>query len=336
MLSAAVFALALSVEAMEGAEAISRLLNLRAAGSDKTYQEAAEVVRKEAAAGGALQQYVLALVSLAPNAPKEVELDEETRQKYLKNREKVKRLAEKRNNAMAWYLLSMETDDLGYLKKAADGGNVQALNAWGAYQLSRALGAGSLADTNETAQAFAAAFDCFKRATLKKDANGMCNLGMCYMRGYGCERNTILAFGAFRGAADLGHTEAMNDLGGFYRDGIGIECDAVIAAKWFERSARLGNAYGQLNYALALLRGDGESRDEAKAIEYLRRAALQKNAEALKCLSDCYAKGCGVAADSKKSLVFLMMSRAAAGDGAAATWLKETGHTKFEEEVLAE
>ncbi len=328
--------MALSVEAMEGAEAISRLLNLRAAGSDKTYREAAAVVRAEAAAGGALQQYVFALVSLAPNAPKEVELDEATRQKYLKNSAKVKRLAEKRNNAMAWYLLSMETDDLGYLKKAADGGNVQALNAWGAYQLSRALGAGALTDTNETAQAFAAAFDCFKRATLKKDANGMCNLGMCYMRGYGCERNTILAFGAFRGAADLGHTEAMNDLGGFYRDGIGIECDAVIAAKWFERSARLGNAYGQLNYALALLRGDGESRDEAKAIGYLRRAALQKNAEALKCLSDCYAKGCGVAADSKKSLVLLMMSRAVAGDGAAVTWLKETGHTKFEEEVTKE
>ncbi len=326
----------LSVEAMEGAEAISRLLNLRAAGSDKTYAEAAAVVRAEAARGGALQQYVLALASLAPNAPKEVELDEETRQKYLKNSAKVRKLAEKRNNAMAWYLLSMETDDLGYLKKAADGGNVQALNAWGAYQLSRALGANALTDTNETAQAFAAAFDCFKQATLKKDANGMCNLGMCYMRGYGCERNTILAFGAFRGAADLGHTEAMNDLGGFYRDGIGIECDAVLAAKWFERSARLGNAYGQLNYALALLRGDGESRDEKKGFEYLRKAALQKNVEALKLLSDCYAKGRGVEMNARKALVLMMMSRAVNGDRGAATWLKETGHTNFEEEVTKE
>ncbi len=322
---------------MEGADAISRLLNLRAAGSDKTYVEAAAIVRAEAARGGALQQYVFALVSLTPHAPKEVALDEETRQNYLnKNRARVQRLAETRNNAMAWYLLSMETDNLEYLKKASDGGNVQGLNAWGAYQLSRALSANSLSDTNETAQAFTAAFECFKRAALKKDSNGLCNLGMCYMRGYGCERNTILAFGAFRAAADLGHTEAMNDLGGFYRDGIGIECDSIIAAKWFERSARLGNAYGQLNYALALLRGDGESRDEKKAIGYLRQAALQKNAEALKCLSECFAKGCGVAANSKKSLVLLMMSRAVNGDRAAATWLNETGHTNFEAEVTAE
>ena len=148
-MSAAVLGAVLSVEAMEGAEAISRLLNLRAAGSDKTYAEAAAVVRKGAEAGGALQQYVLALASLAPNAPQEVALDEETQQRYLKNSSKVKRLAETRNNAMAWYLLSMETDDLGYLKKAADGGNVQALNAWGAYQLSRAMGDGALMSAEE-------------------------------------------------------------------------------------------------------------------------------------------------------------------------------------------
>lgn len=329
--------LALSVSAMEGAQAIARLLNLRPAGSDKTYAQAAEIVRREAAAGGALQQYVLALVSAAPNAPDEIALDEDTRKKYLeKNRLRVRRLAETRNNAMAWYLLSMETDDLDLLKRAKDGGNVQALNAWGTFQLSRALSPGPLASTNEIAHAFAEAIDCFKKASLKKDPNSLCNLGMCYMRGYGVERNPVLSFGAFRAAADMGHTEAMNNLGGFYRDGIGTEVDAVIAARWFARSAQLGNSYGQLNYALALLNGEGESRDEKKALEYLRLSAAQKNPAALKCLADCYENGKGVRVDSKRALVFLMLSRAFEGDAPSGQWLIDTGHTNFLEEVTHE
>ena len=77
---------------------------------------------------------------------------------------------------MAWYLLSLENNDRDLLHRAADAGNVQAMNAWGTYLVTRAIG--ETTDTNEVNRILGVAHDYFKSAAGQGDANGLYNLGI--------------------------------------------------------------------------------------------------------------------------------------------------------------
>jgi len=354
-------------------EAIERLLNSRSAMSPKAYEQAAKEVRAAADAGGVLQQYVIAIVSEDPDAPKAVRLDDKTRAAWLESaRVKIKILAEVKNNAFAWYLLSLEKNDMKALEKAVDGGNVQALNAYGTVLVSEAArgqrnGASGgpeprpMDNSTNVVAMVARAFECFKQAAAKKDANGYYNLGMCYMQGIGCNPDASRAFQCFRAAAEEGHPEAINNIGGFYRDGIGVEINPATSVKWFQKSAELGNPYGQLNYALALQRGEGVKPDEEQALKLFKAAAdaglpeamtaygmclfngqgvdkdvkaaiklFEKAAEmgfppAMDNIAVCYERGEGVEKDVMKSAYWKMKAKAATGDAEARAWMKRQG-----------
>jgi hypothetical protein len=358
----AVAALALASVAEESStEAIVRLLNSRAAGNPKDYAAAAEIVAADAEAGRPLQQFVFAVVASDADIPASIRLTPEKRKEYLnKSRGKIRALAESKGNALAWYLLSLEKNDMKYLKLAAEGDNVQALNAWGTITLTEAMQSGN-SDTNEVEKAMVKSFGCFKKAADMGDANGLYNLGMCYLRGYGCQSDQALAYKCFRKSADAGHPEAINNIGGFYRDGIVVEKNLDSAAKCFEQSAELGNDYGLLNYALALQRGEGVDKDPAKAVGYFKDAAMRGNAEAMNAygmcfytgngvgkdpavavrwfrasaargfppamdnLSSCYDLGLGVRKDPKEATVWKVRGMAARGDRNAASWLEQNG-----------
>ena len=356
---AAVFS---SLAADKSSEAIVTLLNSRASGSRSEFREAAKIVAAGAKEGRPLQQFVIALVANDRDLPRKLRLKPETRKEYLDQaRDKIRRLAEEKNNALAWYLLSLETNDMSFLKRAADGDNVQALNAWGTITLTSALRDPSM-ETNEVARTLIKCFGLFKKAADKGDANGLYNLGMCYMQGYGCMPDEDLAYKCFRTSAEAGHPEAINNIGGFYRDGIVVRANPETAAKWFSKSAELGNAYGMFNYALALQRGEGVEKDVAKAIELLKEASELGNAEAMNAygmcfysgsgvekdpaeavkwyrasaargfapamdnLSSCYSLGTGVRKDEKESLAWKVRGMAARGDRNAAAWLQQNGY----------
>lgn len=347
--------------AEKSSNAIVRLLNSRSAGSPREYAEAAEIVAADAAAGHPLQQFILAVVTNDADLPPKLRLTADKRREYLdKSRDKIRLLAEKKNNALAWYLLSLEKNDMKYLKLAADGENVQALNAWGTITLSEVMRDPN-AETNDIEVVMGKSFECFKKAADQGDANGLYNLGMCYLRGYGCQSDQSLAFKYLRTSAEKGHAEAINNIGGFYRDGIVVEKNLESAAKFFERSASLGNDYGQFNYALALQRGDGVDKDSARALELFKQAAMRGNAEAMNSygmcfytgdgvgkddpvavkwflasaargfppamdnLSACYELGRGVRRDPKESTVWKVRAMAARGDRNAAAWLQQNG-----------
>ena len=351
-----------STAADKASEAIVTLLNSRASGSRSEFREAAKIVAAGAKEGRPLQQFVIALVANDKDLPRKLRLKPETRREYLDEaRDKIRRLAEEKNNALAWYLLSLEKNDMSFLKRAADGDNVQALNAWGTITLTNAFRDPSV-DTNEVARTLVKCFGLFKKAADKGDANGLYNLGMCYMQGYGCVPDEDLAYKCFRTSAEAGHPEAINNIGGFYRDGIVVRANPETAAKWFSKSAELGNAYGMLNYALALQRGEGVEKDVAKAIELLKEASELGNAEAMNAygmccyngdgvakdeaeavkwyraaaargfapamdnLSSCYSLGTGVRKDEKESLAWKVRGMAARGDRNAAAWLKQNGY----------
>lgn len=338
----AVCALEVFAAPMKQSDAMVRLLNSVSSQGPKLFEAAAERVSSDAKLGMPLQRFMMAV---HPDLPPKYRLDEETRKQYLdSSRAKILALAEQRDNSLAWYLLALESDDLTLLERAADAGNVQAQNAWGTYLL----------DKNEKEKAF----EYFKSAAAKKDANGIYNLGMCYMQGVCGEPNEKLAFECFRTAADMGHPGAINNIGGCYRDGIVVERNPELSAMWFQKSAELGDMYGLLNYALALQHGDGVSVDEAKAAELLKESAMQGCAEAMNVygmcffggrgvardpvlavawfrrsaavgfppamdnLAECYDRGVGVEKSAMTATVWKMRARAACGDVAAAEWLE--------------
>lgn len=364
VLAALVFAMGLSAAPKSAAaQAILKLLNSRAAGNPREFAEAAEVVAKEASSGKALHQFVLALVSRDRDAPPAARLDEVTRKKYLDaSRDKIAASAEK-GNSMSMYLLSLENNDITLLKRAADAGNVQAMNAWGTISLSQAFANASLTK-EDIDRVVERSFEYFKDAADTGDANGLYNLGMCYVKGYAVEENLDRAFIHFKAAAQLGHSEAINNIGGFYRDGLVVAKDPVIATKWFKRSSDMENPYGMLNYALALQRGEGVEKDVKKAVELFKRSAAEgcyeamnaygmcfysgigeeKNvreaikwfrasakggfAPAMENLAECYEIGVGgLKRDLNMGTVWRIRARAANGDRNAAAWLTQNGHT---------
>lgn len=356
-------AVASAAPRLNGSQAILKLLNSRAAGSPKDFSEAAEVVAAEAKTGRPLQQFVLALVSRDAGAPPAARLDAATRKQYLdQSRSRIKALAEK-GNAMSWYLLSLENNDPALLKKAAEAGNVQAMNAWGTYSMTKAFSDPSMLQ-DDIEKTLVRSFGYFTDAAGKGDANGFYNQGVCYMKGYGVEEDREKAFNCFKEAAKQGHPEAINNIGGFYRDGLVVERDPGIATKWFKKSADLENPYGLLNYALALQRGEGVDKDEKTAAEYLKRAAEGGSHEAMNAygmcfyrgigreknhkeavrwfrasarggvpaamenLSECYAIGTGgLERDIMLSTVWKIRAKAASGDRNAASWLVQNGYS---------
>ena len=351
-----------SFAADKSSEAIVTLLNSRASGSRSEFKEAAKIVAADAKKGRPLQQFVIALVANDRDLPKKLRLTPEMRKEYLDQaRDKIRRLAEEKNNALAWYLLSLEKNDMAFLKRAADGNNVQALNAWGTITLTDALRNPSM-DTNDVERVLVKCFGIFKKAADAGDSNGLYNLGMCYMQGYGCVRDQDLAYKCFLASAEAGHPESINNVGGFYRDGIVVRANPETAAKWFARSADLGNVYGMFNYALALQRGEGVEKDAKKAVELLKEASELGSAEAMNAygmcyyngdgvdkdaveavkwyrasaargfapamdnLSSCYNLGVGVRKDEKEGLAWKVRSMAARGDRNAAAWLQQNGY----------
>ena len=224
-------------EPMKQSDAIVGLLNSPSSQSPARYAEAAERVAADAKAGLPLQRYMLAVLAGADGLFPVAQLDEETRREYLEGtRERIRAFAEKRNNPLAWYLLSMEYNDIGLLKRAVDGGNVQALNAYGTYLVHRATRQTDPADTNAVSSLMKEGFGCFSRAAATGDANGLYNLGLCYMHGMGCGADGALAFGNMRKAAEAGHPDAMEDVSTCCERGVGTDPSEVRSTLWKMRA----------------------------------------------------------------------------------------------------
>ena len=210
---------------MSSADAVAVVLNSKNAASKRNYDLAREIVTKDAEDGKPLQQFVIGVTTD----------DKALAKRYLDaSRDRIRALAEKKDNPMAWYLLSMENNDFKMLQKAADGGNVQALNALGTILTQRALGTQGIS-TNEMLKALERAYRCFSKAAARRDPNGYVNLGTCYLRGYGCRQDMTMAVFCFEAAAEAGHPEGMDNLSGCYQFGHGVEKSNELCLYWAMR-----------------------------------------------------------------------------------------------------
>ena len=224
--------LSLLMASMSSSEAIAVMLNTSNAVDVKTFGEARKIVERDAAEGKVLQQFVVGVTTD----------NKELAERYLNaSRDKIRTLAEQNDNPLAWYLLSVDRNDRECLRKAADGGNVQALNALGMLLLqeARALPASA---SNEVERCLADAHACFRDAALKRDPNGYVNLGSCYLKGDGCRKDLRMSFTCFEAAAEAGHPEGMDILAACYRWGRGVKANDEKNFYWRMRaSAARGN-----------------------------------------------------------------------------------------------
>ena len=219
------FLTSFSLFAMSSADAVAVILNSKNATSKRNYDAARAVVMRDAEAGKPLQQFVIGVTTD----------DKDLSKRYLDaSRDKIRALAEKKDNPMAWYLLSMESNDFKMLQRAADGGNVQALNALGSIAIQEALSRNSVS-SNALERILARGYGFFRKAAVQRDANGFINLGTCYLRGFGCKQDMPMAFSCFRAAAELGHPEGMDNVSACYQFGHGVEKNNELCLWWAMR-----------------------------------------------------------------------------------------------------
>ena len=97
--------------AMASSEALVTVLNTSNSVPIARYAEAVAVVERDAAAGKPLQQFVIGVTTD----------DKALAERYLAaSRGRILALAEKTDNPLAWYLLSLETNNCRLLLRAAD------------------------------------------------------------------------------------------------------------------------------------------------------------------------------------------------------------------------
>lgn len=214
------------VFAMTSAEAIATLLNSPSAVGARTFAAAKAIVEHDAAEGRPLQQFVVGVTTD----------DKALAKKYLDaSRSRIENLASEKDNPLAWYLLSMEKNDMRLLRHAAQGGNVQALNALGTILTQKAIESARGGDSNKVEKVLKQCFGYFSKAAESRDPNGFVNLGACYLRGFGCEMDMELAFQCFRSAAELGHPEGMDNISAMYQLGHGVDKDDELSLYWAMR-----------------------------------------------------------------------------------------------------
>ncbi|WP_295622974.1 tetratricopeptide repeat protein [uncultured Lamprocystis sp.] len=105
------------------------------------------------------------------------------------------------------------------------------------------------------------------------DGTAMSNLGFCYERGQGVDRDPDQAVDWYRKGAAVGDGLAMANLGVCYDQGRGVERDPVQAADWFRKGAAVGDGLAMSNLGACYNRGLGVERDPALAAVWYRAGA---------------------------------------------------------------
>lgn len=273
-------------------ELIEEFLSARFTENPVRYERAAKAMIAEAAEGRALHQFLLAAVSDEPTYPASQRISAELVAEYLKaNRRRISAIADQKENPLALYILFLENGNSDYLKRAAEGDCVYALNELGMRMMDDARRRNFAASTSGILRK---SFWYFSRAAEKNDAAGYYNRGICYMNGYGCKASNAEAFSDFSRAAELNHPGAKNILGEMYRDGVSVDKSSQTAEEYFAASAKTGNPYGCYNYAMMILSSNAVNKEASKAVKILERAASARYPEAMNEYGKCLYNSIGI------------------------------------------
>lgn len=130
---------------------------------------------------------------------------------------------------------------LEYFNKCVEESEVRALNSVGDYY------------SNGVEKNYKLAFDYFKMSADKGNAVAICNLGVCFQKGYGVEKDLNSSFKYYKISADKGNVYALYFLSLCYENGTGVEKDTNLSEKYFEICVCKGFSNEDRNYVKNLL-----------------------------------------------------------------------------------
>ena len=141
-------------------------------------------------------------------------------------------------NAMAdchWNGIGMPQDRNGAVKeysKAADLGNVQALEQLGILHMTGQIPAGSGSHSR---------LEILKMGAEKGSGRSAASLGVLYLNGLGVDKDPKLAAGYFEKSAHAGCADGMLYFARCLQSGIGISVNKTASSHWFQKAANAGN-----------------------------------------------------------------------------------------------
>lgn len=86
----------------------------------------------------------------------------------------------------------------------------------------------------------------FKKSAMMMYPPAMANLGICYHRGWGVDKDVDMAYKYYLLAAERGDASACHNLGGCYLNGEAVPCNDSLAFVWYQRAAEKGYAQSQV------------------------------------------------------------------------------------------
>ena len=136
--------------------------------------------------------------------------------------------------------------------------------------------------------------DYYRKAAEAGSIFGMYNYGCCYLDGDGGEKNYTEAVKWFRKSADGKNAYAMVNLGWCYQNGLGVDKDLKAAREYYRKAAEAGSIFGMYSYGWCYMNEVGGEKNYAEAVKWFRKSAAGKNANAMFNLGWCYENGYGV------------------------------------------
>ncbi len=186
------------------------------------------------------------------------------------------------------------------------------------------------------------AYQEWKAAAEKGNAEAQFDLGLLYAQGLGVRRDLTEAAKWYQKSADQGNGEAQFALGQMYSRGWGTPRDAADAVRWlqmansvesdgpptdwtpiegygmakdpqkavywYQQAAGKGHPEAQYNLARLYADGEGVKRDQEQAARWVSASATQGYAPALANFGERYAVGKGVAQDDKRAYFWLTLA----------------------------
>ncbi|XP_062380849.1 death ligand signal enhancer [Sardina pilchardus] len=141
---------------------------------------------------------------------------------------------------------------------------------------------------------YEAAFSCFLASAQHRYSKAQFNVGVCYEKGRGVQRNLNKALQFYRRAAAAGHRQAQYRCAKLLlssrRQQRAEDLDTAITL--LQSAAAAGLTEAQLY--LGVLFSQDPTRDEGKAVQFLRMAAQSGDSAGLLYLGQCYENGVGV------------------------------------------
>ena len=163
---------------------------------------------------------------------------------------------------------------------------------------------------------FESAIYWFKKAADMGASISQRNLGLCYEKGDGVEKDIAKAVYWYQKAADNGNSKAQQRIGWCYYKGKGVEKDIAKAMYWWRKAAEAGDSDAQFKLAICYYNGEGVEQDFSKAVYWWQKAAEAGDSDAQCNLAICYYNGHGVDKDFSK-VVYWCQKAAEAGNSDA-------------------